>query len=250
MIEPMLFGFIPLYSILISLAAAVGLGLSIWRSPERRDPLTWLGIGLLGASLVGGRAGYIVQNFRYYQSHLIEIPQFWLGGMTWAGGLVGLLVFITACQVFWDEQALNLLDVYLPLIGLASAAIWLGDWGSGAGYGPQTESWIGIPIQDIYGNVSPRWPLPIIGALGSMGWTAFVVFYPVERWLGNRLWQGGVGLIGLVAISGIISFFEVDPAPRLWGLKIETWLSLIMVIVGLVIFQVTRSEKNNEKIKN
>lgn len=250
MTEPFLFGFIPLYSILISLAAAVGLGLSIWRTPERRDTLTWLGMGLLAAALVGGRMGYVVRNFRYYQTNLIEIPQIWLGGMTWIGGLIGFLVFITACQLFWKENLLNLLDVYLPLIGLVSAAIWLGDLGSGAGYGPQTESWIGIPIQDIYGKVNSRWPLPIIGALGSLGWTAFVIFYPVKRWLSSRRWLGGVGLIGLVAISGLISLFEVDPAPRLWGIKIESWLSLIMVIGGLILFQVTRSEIHDEEINS
>ena len=53
------------------------------------DLLTYLIIGII----VGGRLGYILfYNIKYYLDNLVEIFFIWEGGMSFHGGLIGILV--------------------------------------------------------------------------------------------------------------------------------------------------------------
>ena len=53
------------------------------------DYITFLIIGIV----VGGRLGYVLfYNFEYYYSNFIEIFKIWQGGMSFNGGLIGLII--------------------------------------------------------------------------------------------------------------------------------------------------------------
>ena len=53
------------------------------------DYITFLIIGIV----VGGRLGYVLlYNFEYYYSNFIEIFKIWQGGMSFHGGLIGLII--------------------------------------------------------------------------------------------------------------------------------------------------------------
>ena len=53
------------------------------------DYITFLIIGIV----VGGRLGYVLfYNFEYYYSNFIEILKIWQGGMSFHGGLIGLII--------------------------------------------------------------------------------------------------------------------------------------------------------------
>lgn len=53
------------------------------------DFIIW---GMLGI-IIGGRLGYVLfYNFSYYASHLADIPRLWDGGMSFHGGLAGVVV--------------------------------------------------------------------------------------------------------------------------------------------------------------
>ena len=95
--------------------------------------------------------------------------------------------------------------------------IWLLSWGIKTGYGPAIDSWFGIPVQDIYGASLKRWPLPILGAVLTGGW--ITGSDPVSDQTPATAWIQGADRIQLVLslLSGMISFFRVDPAPMLVG---------------------------------
>jgi prolipoprotein diacylglyceryltransferase len=177
-------------------------------------------------SLLGSRASYVLLNFNYFQDHLLEIPQLWLGGLSWPGALLGAVFSVFLVHWIWNEPLGELADSYLPLRCMLELGTWLAGWGAGIGYGPGTDAWFGIPVKDIFGTIEKRWPLPVLGAFLSGAWTAGVILYPLQRKrpAGTR---GLLGAAGLLAILAGISFFRVDPAPELLGLRLESWLSLL-----------------------
>ena len=54
------------------------------------DYVTYLILGVI----IGGRIGYVLfYNFKYYSENIIEIFKIWHGGMSFHGGLIGMIFF-------------------------------------------------------------------------------------------------------------------------------------------------------------
>lgn len=243
----MFWGLLPPYSIILTCSAALGLSLSIWLVSERKRFVIDAGIGLVFVSLLGARAGYILLNLAFFRNHASQMPQIWLGGLSWPGALVGARIFLLAIHLIRKEPVGELADSYLPLMGTVAVAIWLTSWGSGIGFGPRTDSWFGISVRDIFGITENRWPLPILGAVLSAGWITGLVLIPMKKWKVNPGWRATLGITGIVLINGVISLFRVDPVPLLWGIRGETWFSMVLLgsIVGIFFNQ--RNSTNNEE---
>jgi prolipoprotein diacylglyceryltransferase len=229
--EPLIWGILPLYSIIITLCSAAGLGLSAWLADDQKRVLVEAGMVILALSLLGARASYIIQNFFFFMAHAGQIPQLWLGGLTWPGGLIGTGAGLWLVHRVWKEPIGELADRLLPMFGIVLVAIWITGWGVGIGYGPPTEAWFGIPVKDIFGLREIRWPLQIIGGVISGGWIIGSIMYPLRR-TRKPGFRSVIGLIGVIGINGLLSLFRVDPAPRVMGLRWETWISLI--ILGVI----------------
>ena len=247
--EPLLWGLFPLYSIILALSAAAGLGISAWLAEDRKRLLVEAGMGILVASLLGARSGYVIRNFPYFLEHAGQITQFWLGGLTWPGALIGAGAGLWGAHRIMKEPIGEMADNLLPLFGILIVAIWITGWGIGIGYGPPTDAWFGIPVKDIFGLRDFRWPIPIIGGLLSGGWIAGSILVPLKRTKGPGF-RAVLGLTGIIAINGLISLFRVDPAPILFGLRWETWISFLILggIAGF--FVLKRRSLNNGKVKN
>ena len=79
------------------------------------DLISYLIIGII----LGGRLGYVLlYNPNYYLNNLIEIPMIWQGGMSFHGGLIGVIV---ATIIFSKKNNINKY-IFLDLIS-ASAPI-------------------------------------------------------------------------------------------------------------------------------
>ena len=246
-IQPLALGTFTPYAIILSSCAALGIYLSWLVDGRDREGHLDGGIILSLVILIGSRLSYVVQNFSYFQDNPLGIPQFWLGGLSWPGAILGAAAGITLVHLIWKEPLGELVDSYLAFWGLLAAGIWLASWGSRVGYGPTTESWFGIPVKDIFGMVKQRWPLPILGAVISAGWTAGVIFFPLKRQL-NPGFRGVLGISGLILFNGIASFFRVDPAPSLWGFRYESWISVILLTAALVYFYLIRPKDKDESL--
>jgi len=61
------------------------------RREEFDELITYLVIGII----LGGRLGYVIfYNFRYYSENIIEVFKLWQGGMSFHGGLIGLIIAV------------------------------------------------------------------------------------------------------------------------------------------------------------
>jgi phosphatidylglycerol:prolipoprotein diacylglycerol transferase len=77
------------------------------------DYITYVIIGLI----LGGRLGYILfYNFEYYLNNILEILKIWQGGMSFHGGVIGIII---ASIIFSKKNNDNVFE-YLDTIALVS----------------------------------------------------------------------------------------------------------------------------------
>ncbi len=77
------------------------------------DLITYLIVGII----LGGRLGYILfYNFEYYYNNFHEVFMIWKGGMSFHGGVIGI---IFATFIFSKKNKINTF-IFLDLIALAS----------------------------------------------------------------------------------------------------------------------------------
>ena len=77
------------------------------------DYITYLIIGII----LGGRIGYIVfYNFSYYLDNFLDIFKIWQGGMSFHGGLIGV---IFASFLFAKKNNQNIF-IYLDIVSIVA----------------------------------------------------------------------------------------------------------------------------------
>ena len=95
--------------------------------------------GVLGV-VIGGRLGYVLfYKPAYYLQHPLEALAVWEGGMSFHGGLLGVLV---ACAVFARRRGLpflRLMDFVAPLVPVGLAAGRFGNFINGELWGRATD---------------------------------------------------------------------------------------------------------------
>ncbi len=69
-----------------------------WKVEEISDLVFFCALGVI----LGGRMGYaLFYNFAYYLEHPVQIFYVWTGGMSFHGGLIGVLIALK-----WKQQPL------------------------------------------------------------------------------------------------------------------------------------------------
>ena len=101
--------------------------------------------------ILGGRLGYMIfydanQLFSDPISWLIALPQLWNGGMSFHGGLLGVLF---AAYIFARQTAqpfINVIDFIAPLVPIGLGLGRIGNFINGELWGGPTDSSIGILV--------------------------------------------------------------------------------------------------------
>jgi phosphatidylglycerol:prolipoprotein diacylglycerol transferase len=200
------------------------------RAPKQKvasqlDASLWL---LLG-SLIGARSGFVAANWGYFQAHWLEIPQVWLGGLSWPGAVVGGLLSLAGLALARRDGLGSLADEMFPFALLLTLAAWLAAWESGVAYGPPAAPnvWWAAPTLDEWGAWALRWPLQPMGALAAL-----VIFWLVDR-LRPRLHQAGeaasLALMGIALSLFGLSFSRADPGQTWRGWRLDSWAALVFV---------------------
>ncbi len=172
-----------------SLWLGIGASLGLWRiarSVPKRQSSVWVNAGLfvLFAALLGARTSYALVNWTYFSTHLIEIPMLWIGGLTWPGAVLGMLLALAYLSTQNRTTRSRsgsfgwLGDRLYPLLPPIAITAWLGCWQSGVAYGASLplNTWWGVPAIDESGLYSPRWPVQLLAALSLL-----IFFWLLER---------------------------------------------------------------------
>jgi phosphatidylglycerol:prolipoprotein diacylglycerol transferase len=190
--------------------------------------------GVLGV-VIGGRLGYVLfYKPAYYLQHPLEALAVWQGGMSFHGGLVGVLL---ACALFARRRGLpylRLMDFVAPLVPLGLAAGRLGNFVNGELWGRPTDlPWAMVFPQS--GTADPRHPSQLYQFAGE-GLLLFALLW----WFSSR--PRPIGRVsGLFLVGyGVLRFlaeFGREPDAFLGllagGLSMGQLLSLPMVAAGL-----------------
>ncbi len=225
-----------LFSLITTAGAILGLTLTAWRSPERKIFHINAGIGVTLGALVGARAGFVLRNWEYFQSHAPEIPQVWLGGLTWPGAFLGGILTLGLVSLAAKQPPGKLADTLLPLLGALTASIWLACWAEGVAYGPPAEGWWSVPVRNQFGEVGERWPLQAVGATLSVLTVAGAKTLRGGRWSPAPGRSAILGVGGISLVNLVLSLLRVDPSPYLWGLRWESVFALASTVASGVAF--------------
>ncbi len=204
--------------------------------------LLYLFFGLL----IGARVGHLLYNVPYYSKHLTQVFAFWLGGMSFYGGLAGVVI---VGLLFCKKHNLDffLLADKLSII----AALFLG-FGRIANF--LNSELVGLPTSKpwcvVFVNVDNlcRHPVQIYEALKN-----FFIFSTLLVIDGLKL-KGKVKLVKgalfalFLTMYGLLRFLTnfYRDEPLHYGLNTGQWLGIALFIIGIALWvKLHARAKNN-----
>ena len=205
------------------------------RGWSRRDIEDLLFYGVLGVVL-GGRLGYVLfYKPDYYLHHLPEIVQVWKGGMSFHGGMLGVIAAMALFARSRGRQFFDVTDLIAPAVPPGLGAGRIGNFINGELPGRLADP--GLPWGMVYPNAGPLPRHP--SSLYQFFLEGIVLF--VVLWLYARKPRGlgqvsGAFLIGYGLVRFTSEFFrEPDDFLGLLALNLSMgqWLCVPMVLVGL-----------------
>ena len=237
------------YGLMYLTAFASAWLLGRWRISHGKTRLTLKDLediifyGVLGV-IAGGRLGYVLfYKPIYYLSHPVEIFYLWEGGMSFHGGLLGVLAMVTWLARSRKYKWLEVSDFVAPLIPLGLAAGRLGNFINGELWGrPSTLAWAMVFPQS--GDGIARHPSQLY-QLGLEGLLLFALVW----WFANK--PRPTGQVSAVFMMGygffrFIAEYAREPDDFLGllaaGLSMGQWLSLPMIAAGAVLFKLSRQK--------
>ncbi len=212
--------------------AAVG-----WTRQDVDDVLFY---GVLGVVL-GGRLGYcFFYKPDYYIHHLAEVLEVWKGGMSFHGGLLGVLFALWIFGRRRGRSFFEVSDLIAPCVPTGIMAVRLGNFINGELWGRQAPAdlpWAMIFPQANDGGLA-RHPSQLYQAAGE-GLLLFVILWLYARKPRATGQISGVFMMGYGALRFAAEYFrEPDDflGYRALGWSQGQWLSLPMILVGIAIF--------------
>jgi phosphatidylglycerol:prolipoprotein diacylglycerol transferase len=208
------------------------------------DFLTFIVLGVI----LGGRLGYVLfYNPLFFIAHPLEIFAIWHGGMSFHGGLIGVIVaswLFVRKNTFYDKSVarntfriLDIMSVVTP-VGLCFGRI--ANFINMEVMGRITNSPLGIVF--VGGPEYPRHPSPLYEA-ALEGVVLFIIMLLLYTKTKLREHPGAISGLLCIFYAGFRIFCEQFRQPDAqigfltsWGLTMGQMLSCIMLISGILIF--------------
>ena len=206
------------------------------------DYITYLIIGII----IGGRLGYVLfYNFGYYMNNILDIFKIWQGGMSFHGGLLGIIV----TSIFFAKKNNQDLFVYTDLVSLvAPIGIFFGrlaNFINSELYGKVTEvPWAVTFVQ--VDNLS-RHPSQLYEAFFE-GIILFILllYFRNKNFLAKPGLISGLFLIFYSVFRFCIEFFRVPDEQigyLIFNLSMGQIISLVFIMIGTIVFYLKNENK-------
>ena len=206
------------------------------------DFLVWATMGIV----LGGRLGYVVfYQPLYFLEHPLERPQMWNGGMSFHGGLLGLIV---GAFFFARRQKIEILRLFDLISAVGPIGLFFGriaNFVNGELWGRATDLPWGIIFPR--GGPVPRHPSQLYEAMLEGLLVVSVCFLLIRKWqaltrpgmiFGTFLTGYGLSRIIVETMREPDAHIGLLISGTTWG----QWLSVPMVLFGL--YMVRRSLQN------
>ncbi|HEX2826439.1 MAG TPA: prolipoprotein diacylglyceryl transferase [Burkholderiales bacterium] len=202
----------------------------VWTRKDLEDAMFY---GILG-TILGGRLGYVLfYKLSDYLAEPLKIFAVWEGGMSFHGGMLG--VILAMCIFAWRRRQdwLAITDFVAPLVPLGLAAGRLGNFINAELWGRPTD----VPWAMIFPNADnvPRHPSQLY-ELGLEGIALFILLFWYSSRPRPRGAVSGMFLIGYGTFRFIVEYTR-EPDSYLgllaMGFSMGQWLSLPMIAAGI-----------------
>ena len=129
--------------------------------PITNDEIMNFGLLVMFSGILGGRIYYVVFNWDFYGTNLLEIPAIWHGGLAIHGGLVGGVVAGFLYLRNHPAPTFAFADAVAPSLMLGQVFGRFGNFMNGDAHGVPTGSPLGLifPAESIAGRQFPGTPI-------------------------------------------------------------------------------------------
>jgi phosphatidylglycerol---prolipoprotein diacylglyceryl transferase len=205
----------------------------------RRDVEDMLFLGVLGV-VVGGRLGYaLFYKPEHYLAHPAEILMVWKGGMSFHGGLLGVMAAMTWYAHSRKRHFLEVMDVAAPCVPIGLAAGRIGNFINGELWGRAADP--ALPWAMVFpqsGSNIPRHPSQLY-QVALEGLLLFVLLWWYAQRERARGQVGAAFVFGYGVFRFIAEYFrEPDSFLGLLalGMSMGQWLCLPMIAGGALLW--------------
>ncbi|ALG67306.1 prolipoprotein diacylglyceryl transferase [Beggiatoa leptomitoformis] len=247
---------------LIGLLIAWGLGHSRAKRPDSpvtpeqlSDLVFYSALGVV----LGGRLGYILfYGFPTYLQHPLAMFEVWRGGMSFHGGLIGVLIAMAIFAHKNNRTFFQMTDFIAPLVPPGLAAGRLGNFINGELWGHPTQSIWGMQItqESVITRLPQNLQEAVLNGMGLYptqlfqaaleGVALFVILWIFSKKPRPTMAVSGLFLIGYGVFRFIVEFVRMPDAHI--GYLAFDWLTMgqllsfpmIIIGIGLMLFAYRR----------
>ncbi|MGX5649628.1 prolipoprotein diacylglyceryl transferase [Hydrogenophaga sp. YM1] len=202
---------------------------------EARDVEDILFLGVLGV-VAGGRLGYcLFYQPAYYLQHPLEVFYVWQGGMSFHGGLIGVMLAMVWYARSRGRPFFQVMDFVAPCVPTGLAAGRVGNFINGELWGRVADP--SLPWGMVFRGAGdlPRHPSQVYQFLLE-GVLLFVLLWLYARRPRRTGQVSGLFLLGYGVFRFIAEFFR-EPDAYLGllalGLSMGQWLCVPMIVGGI-----------------
>ena len=255
----------PLILHFYALCIIAGIAIAIWVGDRRfRSYGDSAGLDLVGvvsevaviaipAGVIGGRLYHVVTSPEIYfgsGGSAIAILKIWNGGLgIWGAIALGVLGALISYRRIAKERTLPsfglFLDALAPGILFAQALGRFGNWFNAELFGRPLDTWWALEIPYKYrprgyGLFETFHPTFLYEAI----WTTLLALVLIKY---GRKWREGSIFYIYIAGYSIARFFiegvRIDPANAFFGLRVNQWMSIFIMTLGLALFYRNQGKK-------
>ena len=185
------------------------------------------------AGLAGGRALYILLQWRFFLTAPLEVFALWHGGLVWYGGFLGGIFGAWLYTRANRLSYLRVMDQFIPFLALGHAIGRVGCFLNGCCYGKPTASWCGVVFP---GQMKTVLPTQLFEATGL-----FFLYIALRALQTPTMFRApgklfGIYLMGYAVLRFVLEYSRGDQAIWWWGMTLAQLISLAGMLIGLGLF--------------
>lgn len=199
--------------------------------------------GALGV-ILGGRLGYVLfYQLDYFMAHPSEIVAVWQGGMSFHGGFLGVLAAMWLFSKKYRIGWLKIMDFVAPLVPIGLGAGRMGNFINGELWGRVTHGDFGMVFPRV--DALLRHP----SQLYEFALEGVVLFLLLWIYAAKPRATGAISALFLMGYGSFRFLVEYTREPDDYlgllsmGLSMGQWLSLPMIIGGIILFTFSQKTK-------
>ena len=250
------------YGVMIALGVLAAVWLSRRRWEARGgdpDQISRVALWAVPAGLIGSRLYHVITDWRKFQDEgWLEVFAIWNGGLGIPGGMAaGILVGLWMVRRQGMDRGETLAAV-VPSLPLAQAIGRLGNWFNQELFGSPTDLPWGLEIDQAhrpaqYLDVETFHPTFLYEAVWNLLLCGLLVILDRRRVRRSartlvtnprRVSRPGSLLAVYVCGYGLgrlwIEAVRIDPASLVWGVRVNIWMSLVLIVASALYLLLTR----------